>query len=80
MAMRKQCARKLKQDGTMRLVTEQGYKQTEAARSLGTDRGMLGRWVKEPQGDESEAFGSRRMASALRDLGYAVGRYQATEG
>jgi transposase len=56
MAMRKQCVRKLKQDGTVRLVTEQGYKQTEAARSLGTDRGMLGRWVEEFQGDESETF------------------------
>ena len=40
----------------VRLVTEQGYKQTEAARNLGIDRSMLARWVKEFQADESEAF------------------------
>jgi transposase len=55
MATRKKYTREFKQDA-VRLVTEQGYNQSEAARNLGIDRGMLGRWVKEFQEDESEAF------------------------
>jgi len=55
MATRKKYTREFKQDA-LRLVTEQGYNQSEAARNLGIDRGMLGRWVKEFQEDQSEAF------------------------
>lgn len=55
MATRKKYTREFKQDA-VRLVTEQGYNQSEAARNLGIDRGMLGRWVKEFQEDQSEAF------------------------
>ena len=55
MTTRKKYRKEFKQDA-VRLVTEQGYKHTEAARNLGIDRGMLGRWVKEFQEDESEAF------------------------
>jgi transposase len=55
MTTRKKYTKEFKQDA-VRLVTEQGYKQTEAARNLGIDRGMLGRWIKELQADEGEAF------------------------
>ncbi len=55
MKRRKKYTSEFKQDA-VRLVTEQGYNQSEAARNLGIDRGMLGRWVKEFQTDESEAF------------------------
>jgi transposase-like protein len=55
MATRKKYTKEFKQDA-VRLVTEQGYKQTEAARNLGIDRGMLGRWIKEFQTDEGEAL------------------------
>ena len=55
MTTRKKYTREFKQDA-VRLVTEQSYNQSEAARNLGIDRGMLGRWVKELQEDESEAF------------------------
>jgi transposase len=55
MATRKKYTQEFKQDA-VRLVLEQGYNQSEAARNLGVDRGMLGRWVKEAQVDESEAF------------------------
>jgi transposase len=55
MTTRKKYTREFKEDA-VRLVTEQGYNQSEAARNLGIDRGMLGRWVKEAQEDESEAF------------------------
>jgi transposase len=55
MTTRKKYTKEFKQDA-VRLVTEQGYQHTEAASNLGIDRGMLGRWVKEFQEDESEAF------------------------
>jgi len=55
MATRKKYTQEFKQDA-VRLVLEQGYNQSEAARNPGVDRGMLGRWVKEAQVDESEAF------------------------
>ena len=55
MATRKKYTREFKQDA-VRLVTEQGYNKTEAARNLGLDRSVLARWVKEFQADESEAF------------------------
>ena len=55
MATRKTYTKEFKQDA-VRLVTEQGYKRTEAARNLGIDRGMLGRWIKDFEADEMEAF------------------------
>ncbi len=68
MATRQKYTREFKQDA-VRLVTEQGYKQTEAARNLGIDRGMLGRWVKEFQEDESEAFrGNGKLSSEQEEL------------
>ena len=68
MATRKTYTREFKQDAG-RLVTEQGYKQTEAARNLGIDRGMLGRWVKEFQSDESEAFrGNGQLTAGGEEL------------
>lgn len=44
-----------KQDA-VKLVTEEGYKISEAARNLGIGANMLGRWKKE---FEQEASGSR---------------------
>jgi len=55
MKTRKRYTREFKEDA-VRLVTEQGYKRTEAARNLGIDRGMLGRWIKDFEADEMEAF------------------------
>jgi transposase len=68
MATRQKYTREFKQDA-VRLVTEQGYKQTEAARNLGIDRGMLGRWVKELQTDKSEAFrGNGKLTAEGEEL------------
>jgi transposase len=68
MATRKQYTREFKQDA-VRLVTEQGYNQAEAARNLGIDRGMLGRWVKEFQEDQSEAFrGNGKLTAEGEEL------------
>jgi len=44
------------------LVREQGYKITEAARNLGIDIGMLGRWVRQyNQGEEGALSDRGRM-------------------
>lgn len=68
MATRKRYTKEFKQDA-VRLVTEQGYKQTEAARNLGIDRGMLGRWIKEFQTDESDAFrGNGKLTAEQEEL------------
>jgi transposase len=68
MATRKKYTREFKQDA-VRLFTEQGYKQTEAARNLGLDRGMLARWIKEFQTDESEAFrGNGKLTAEGEEL------------
>ncbi len=55
MAISKKYTREFKQ-GSVRLVTEQGYNKTEAARNPGIDRSVPARWVKEFQDDESEVF------------------------
>jgi transposase len=68
MTKRKKYTKEFKQDA-VRLVTEQGYNQSEAARNLGIDRGMLGRWVKEFQEDESEAFrGNGKLTTEQEEL------------
>ena len=68
MSIRKQYTREFKQDA-VRLVTEQGYNQSEAARNLGIDRRMLGRWMKESQEDESEAFrGNGKLTAEGEEL------------
>ena len=38
------------------LVLEQDYSRAEAARNLGINAQMLGRWVKEHQAGEGQAF------------------------
>ena len=68
MTPRKKYTREFKQDA-VRLVTEQGYRQTEAARNLGVDRGVLGRWVKELQEDGSDAFrGNGKLTAEGEEL------------
>jgi transposase len=66
MTTRKQYTREFKQEA-VRLVTEQSYKQTEAAINLGIDRGMLGRWIKEFQEDEFGAFRGDGKRKAEQD-------------
>jgi transposase len=55
MTTRNQYTKEFKLDA-ISLVLEQGYKQSEAARSLGINVNMLGRWIKEHQHDEGQAF------------------------
>ena len=55
MAARKKYSKEFKLDA-ISLVTDQGYTRIEAARSLGIQANMLGRWVKEQQADDGHAF------------------------
>jgi transposase len=68
MSTRKKYTQEFKEDA-IRLVLEQGYKQTEAARNLGIDRSMLARWIKESQSDEGEAFrGNGKLTAEGEEL------------
>ena len=55
MKSRKRYSKEFKLDAVS-LVLEQDYTRSEAARSLGLDARMLGRWVKEHQANGGEAF------------------------
>jgi len=55
MTIRKKYSKEFKLDAVS-LVTDQNYTRTEAARSLDINANMLGRWVKEHQADDDQAF------------------------
>ena len=56
MKQRKRYSKEFKLDA-ISLVTEQGYTQTDAAKSLGINPGMLGRWIREHKADDDgQAF------------------------
>jgi len=55
MKTRKKYSKEFKLDA-ISLVLEQDYSRAEAARSLGINAHMLGRWVKEQQTDDGQAF------------------------
>ena len=55
MAARKKYSKEFKLDAVS-LVIDQGYTRVEAARSLSIQANMLGRWVKEQQADDGQAF------------------------
>jgi transposase len=51
------------------LVVEQGYTRAEAARSLDIKPGLLGRWVREHQSDDGQAFrGNGKMTPELEEI------------
>lgn len=55
MTIRKQYSKEFKLDA-ISLVQDQGYSRAEAAKSLGINAGMLGRWIKEFQQEDGQAF------------------------
>ena len=55
MSTRKKYAKEFKLDA-ISLVVDQDYTRVEAARSLDINTNMLGRWIKEQQSDEGQAF------------------------
>jgi len=55
MVARKKYSKEFKLDAVT-LVTEQNYTRSEAAKSLGINPNMLGRWAKESVSDDGHAF------------------------
>lgn len=55
MTTRKQYSKEFKLDA-ISLVQEQGYSKAEAARSLGINPNVLGRWIKEHEAADGQAF------------------------
>ena len=52
---RKQFTKQYKIDA-VKLITDQGYKVSEAARNLGIHHSSLRRWIKEFDSDKAQAF------------------------
>ena len=55
MTTRRQYSKEFKLDAVS-LVLDQGYSRSEAGRNLGVDSRMLGRWIKEHQTEDGQAF------------------------
>lgn len=55
MTTRKRYSKEFKLDA-ISLVLEQGYSRAEAARSLEINANMLGRWLREHEAPEGQAF------------------------
>ena len=65
---RKQYSKEFKLDAVS-LVNGQGYTRIEAARSLGINANMLGRWVKEFDQDEGQAFrGNGKLTAEQEEI------------
>ena len=65
---REQYSKQFKIDAVKR-VTEQGYKVSEAARSLGIHEGILGRWKEQLIAEDRHAFpGNGKMNSEKEEL------------
>ena len=68
MTARKQYSKEFKLDA-ISLVLEQGYTRSEAARSLDIRPDLLGRWVREHQADEGQAFrGNGKMTPEQEEI------------
>jgi len=58
-------------DSAVNLVSEQGYKVAEAARNLGINRNVLGRWLREAEADgdgEREISNGKELRAELARL------------
>ena len=79
MTKRKKYTKEFKLDAVS-LVLEQGYSRSEAARSLGINATMLGRWIKEAHSDDSQSFrGNGKLTpeqEQIRDLKNQVKRLE----
>lgn len=68
MTTRKKYTKEFKLDAVS-LVLEQGYSRAEAARSLEINPNMLGRWVKEYQDEDGQAFrGNGKLTPEQEEL------------
>ncbi len=63
---RKSYSKQFKIDA-VKLVTEQGYNVSEAARNLGIHHGVLRKWKKQLESDKSEAFPGKGKMTPEKD-------------
>lgn len=65
---RKKYSKEFKLDAVS-LVLEQGYTRAEAAKNLGLNPNVLGRWVKEFESDDGQAFrGNGKLTPELDEI------------
>jgi transposase len=64
---RKKYTREFKEEA-VKLITEQGYQITEAARNLGVNENMLGRWKREIEGGGEDAQSLQGGAALQAEL------------
>jgi transposase len=65
---RKKYSKEFKLDAVS-LVLDQGYNRAEAARSLGLNSNMLGRWVLEQQTDGGQTFrGNGKLTAEQEEI------------
>ncbi len=66
---RRKYTREFKEEA-VKLITEQGYQITEAARNLGVNENMLGRWKREIEGcgEDPPVQGGPAVQAALNRL------------
>ena len=68
MTVRRQYSKEFKLDAVS-LVLEQGYSRSEAARSLDIKPDLVGRWVREHQADDGQAFrGNGKLTEDQREI------------
>jgi transposase len=66
--VRKKYSQEFKHDA-VKLVTEQGYRVSEASRNLDVNTGVLRRWIKELEKDKAAAFpGNGRMTPEQEEI------------
>ena len=68
MKQRKKYTKEFKLDA-ISLVLEQNYTQAEASKNLGINANLLGRWIKEFQSDDGQAFrGNGKLTPELEEI------------
>lgn len=79
MNKRKKYPKEFKLDAVS-LVLEQGYTRAEAAKSLDINATMLGRWIKEAESEDGQAFrGNGKLSpeqAQIRDLQKRIKRLE----
>jgi transposase len=73
MKERKQYTKEFK-EGAVRLVTQQGRTQSEAAKSLGVSEWTLSRWVRAARNQGSDAFRGQGQRTPLEQENFELRR------
>ena len=77
MTKRKKYTKEFKLDA-ISLVRDQNISVAEASRNLGVSPQMLGRWIKEEESEDGQAFRGNGSYQATHNISYQAISYQAT--